>query len=124
MANKKIPVYLERVGKKIINGLKKIARDNGIKLKIDGLPALIHFSFEYGNDSQAIMTFFTQEMLKRGILASGGVYVSYAIKEEHVKKYLKNVNEVFTLLKRPINEKKVYNLLEGPVVHVGFKRLT
>lgn len=124
MTDKKVFVYLKKIGKKIIEGLEKSARDNEIKLKIEGRPALIHFSFDYGKDSQAVRTLFTQEMLKRGVLASGGFYVSFAMKEKHVKKYIKYANEVFGFLKKAIENKKVEKLLMGPIAHAGFTRLT
>ena len=124
MLNKRVPAHLYKIGKLIIRGLKISAKNNDIKIKITGLPPLIHFSFDYGKDSQAVRTLFTQEMLKRGILASGGIYVSYSHKNEHVKKYLKNVDEVFKLISQAIKNKNVYNLLEGPVAHTEFQRLT
>lgn len=124
MIRKKVPNHLYRIGKILIKGLKELADKNGLKLVISGLPPLFHFSFDYGKDSQAIRTLFTQEMLKKGILASGGVYVTYSLKEEHVKKYLKAAGEVFCLLKKAIEENKVYDLLEGPVAHKRFERLT
>lgn len=124
MIDKKVPSYLYKIGKMIIKGLEKSAKNNGLKITINGLPPLIHFSFNYGKDSQGILTLFTQEMLKREILVSAGVYVSYAFKKEHVKRYLKNVDEVFALLKKAIGRNKIYNLLRGPIAHQGFKRLT
>lgn len=124
MIDKKVPQYLEKIGRLMIKGLKKSASANGLKLETSGLPALFHLSFNYGKDSQAIQTLFTQEMLKRGILASVGVYVSYSFKEEHVKRYLAVVDEVFAFLKKAIEKNKVYDLLKGPVAHTGFKRLT
>ena len=63
-------------------------------------------------------------MLKRGFLASSSVYVSYSHKEEHINHYLKNVDETFSIIKKAINENNVKNLLNGPVAHVGFQRLT
>lgn len=119
-----VPDYLEKMGNLIMQGLKESAGNNNLKLKVSGLPALIHLSFDYGQDSQAIRTLFTQEMLKKGILASGGVYVSYSFKEEHIKRYLNGVNEVFAFLKKAIDENKIYDLLEGPIAHQGFQRLT
>lgn len=110
---KNVPNHLEKIGKLIIRGLKDTAKVNGLKIKIAGQSALIHFSFDYGKDSQAIRTLFTQEMLKRGILASDSVYVSYSFKKEHVKRYLNHVGEVFCLLKKAIGKNKVYDLLKG-----------
>jgi len=124
MIDKKVPQYLERIGKLIIKGLKKSAVANELKLEISGLPALFHLSFDYGKDKQAIQTLFTQEMLKKGILASSSVYVSYSFKKEHVKRYLAAVDEVFAFLKNAIEENKVYDLLKGPIAHTGFRRLT
>ena len=124
MIKENVPAYLEKMGNLIMQGLKESAGSNNLKFKVSGLPALIHFSFDYGQDSQAIRTLFTQEMLKKGILASSGVYVSYSFKEEHIKRYLDSVNEVFAFLKKAIDENKVYDLLEGPIAHQGFQRLT
>ncbi len=124
MIDKKVPQYLEKIGRLMIKGLKKSASTNGLKLETSGLPVLFHLSFNYGKDKQAIQTLFTQEMLKRGILASVGVYVSYSFKEEHVKRYLAVVDEVFAFLKKAIEKNKVYDLLKGSVAHTGFRRLT
>jgi glutamate-1-semialdehyde 2,1-aminomutase len=63
-------------------------------------------------------------MLKRGYLVSKSVYVSYSHKEKDVKLYLERVDEVFGLIKKAIEQKKVYKLLKGPVAHIGFRRLT
>lgn len=119
-----LPAHLKKIGGLIGRGWKNLAQKHGLKIKVLWPEALITFSFDYGNESQAIRTLFTQEMLKRGFLASGSVYVSYAHKENQVKKYLSAVDEVFGFLKKAITERRVRALLNGPVAHVGFKRLT
>jgi len=124
MIAKKVPGHLDKIGKIFMIDLKKIAKRNEIKLIIDGPTPLFHFSFDYGADSQAIRTLFTQEMLKRGVLASGGIYVSYALKKEHVKQYLVAAEKVFDMLRGAINKNKVHDLLEGPIAHKKFERLT
>lgn len=124
MTKNNVPKQLEKTGRYLIKGLTKKAEEQNIKLEIIGLPALVHFSFEYGKLSQAVKTLFTQEMLKQGFLASSGIYVSYAMKKNHVDAYLKSVDNVFTILKKAVDEQKVYKLLKGPVSHEGFKRLT
>jgi glutamate-1-semialdehyde aminotransferase len=120
----KVPAYLDKIGWVIEQGWQKSANKYNLKIKIIGPYPLITFSFEYGKDSQAIKTLFIQEMLKRGFLATTSVYVSYAHKIGHVKKYLKATDEVFKLLSETIKKNKVYNLLEGPVAQTSFKRLT
>lgn len=119
-----LPAHLKKIGALIGKGWISLAEKHGLKISVVKPEALITFSFDYGQDSQAIRTLFTQEMLKRGFLASPSVYVSYAHKEANVKKYLKAVDEVFKIIKKAINSRKVYKLLEGPVAHSGFKRLT
>ena len=119
-----VPSHLEKIGEMAFRGLEKIAKSHQIRLEINGWPALFHFSFDYGDNSQAIRTLFTQEMLRRGFLASAGMYVSYSYKREHIQKYLKAADEVFNILAKAIKEDKVESLLKGPVAHAGFRRLT
>jgi len=124
MMDRKVFKHLYKIGRIIITGVKELVKKNGLKITITGLPPLLHLSFNYEEKSQAIQTLFTQEMLKRGFIASGGIYVSYSHKEKDVKKYLENVEEVFDLIKEAIEKNKVHDLLKGPVAHSGFKRLT
>jgi len=125
MLEKNVPSHLIKVGNLIGKGWEKIADEHGLKIDImDAVPPLITFAFEYGEDSQALRTLFTQEMLKRGFLASSSVYVSYSHTEEHVEKYLENVDEVFKILRKAIETNAIYKLLKGPVAHKGFRRLT
>jgi len=119
-----IPVHLVKMGKLIGAGWEKLAKKHNLKIEIFNIPSLITFKFNYGKDSQALHTLFTQEMLKRDYLVSKSVYVSYAHKEKDIQKYLKNVSEVFAIIKKAIEDKKVYELLKGPVAHAGFRRLT
>lgn len=119
-----LPRHLKRIGALIAGGWQKLARKHGVRITVLGPETLVTFSFEYGAESQMIRTLFTQEMLKRGFLASSSVYVSYAHKEKEVQNYLAAVDEVFAILADAIAGKKVLALLEGPVAHSGFKRLT
>ena len=120
-----LPAHLKKIGRMIGEGWEELAKRHALKLKVVFIPeALVSFSFEYGEERQAIRTLFTQEMLARGFLASGSVYVSYAHKELDVRKYLKAVDEVFGVLVEAIRTKAVLKMLLGPVAHSGFKRLT
>ncbi len=123
MQEKNVPVHLDKIGKLIGEGWKKIG--NKHNLDIDLLPPnpLITFTFNYEN-TQEIKTLFTQEMLKRGYLASLTVYVSYSHTEKIVNEYLKNVDEVFEIIKNAIDQNNILDLLEGPVAHIGVQRLT
>lgn len=120
---KRVPKHINRIGKLIGEGWKKLAKKHGLDITTEGPNALISFSFVYPN-SQDIKTLFTQEMLKRGFLTFSTVYVSYAHKQHHIKAYMKQVDEVFGIVKKAIGQNTVSELLEGPVAHTGFRRLT
>ena len=115
--------HLMYVGEKVQYGWKEAANDAGLKLQVSDTPSLSHFSFEYENDL-AITTMFTQEMLKRGFLAWNQFKPSYAHKDIHIEKYLKNVQDVFYKISRAIDNDQIERLLEGPVARRGFYRLT
>lgn len=121
---KRVPEHLIATGKSIMQGWEKMAKQRDIKLHTYGIPPLASFSFGYGENSQALHTLFTQEMLKRGFLTSKSVYVSYAHKANHVHAYLKATDEVFAFLKGALDDDRVKTLLKGPVAHKGFRRLT
>jgi len=122
MQEKNVPAHLKKIGGMIGEGWRKLAEKHSIRLKVSVPEAITGFSFEYDNKLE-LKTLFNQEMLKRGFLATDHVFVSYAHKEEHVKKYLENADEVFGMISKAIKQNKVKELLEGPVCHTGFRRL-
>ncbi len=123
MLDKNVPAHLDKIGGIIRDGWKELSEKH--KIDIDLLPPnpLITFIPKYDN-VQEIKTLFTQEMLKRGYLASLSVYVSYSHTEEIIREYLAHVEEVFALIKQAIEQNNVSKLLKGPVAHSGFHRLT
>ena len=119
-----IPKYLCRIGNLMIKGLKELIKKHDLKIKIEGVPAIINLCLDYGKQNLAIRTLFTQEMLKRGFLASSEIDICYSFTEKHVNMYLSAADEVFAILKDAIKEDRVNDLLEGPVAHSKFERLT
>jgi len=120
-----VPACLSRIGRQILGGWKTLARKHRLKVRLFGaVPSLPAFKLDYGEDSQALHTLFTQEMLERGFLASKSVYVSYSHQEAHVREYLEVVDEVFELLREAVQTGTVRQRLKGPVAHTGFRRLT
>ena len=95
------------------------ASKHDLKIRISGLPTLASFSFDDVFNSER-MTFFTIEMLKRGFLGYRQFKPSFAHKVSDVEKYSEAVDKIFEkIAKRDPN-----NLLDTPVAHTGFKRLT
>lgn len=124
MEEKKVPGHIVATGNAALDLWEKLGKEAGLKLHVDrGFPPIAHFDFDYEN-KQAIGTLFTQEMLERGFLASRGLYCSYAHKKEHLDRYAEACAEVFALLKKAVDEKKVKKMLKGPIAHTHFERLT
>lgn len=67
--------HLEEIGKKVQAGWKKLAGKHSLKIAVTGIYPMSHLEFEYEN-SLALKTLFTQEMLKRGFLATNAFYAS------------------------------------------------
>lgn len=123
LRDKNVPNHVVGIGKLIGRLWIRLASENEVKVRIDDdFPPIMHFDFEYEN-SQAVATLFTQEMLRRGYLASRGIYASYSHKTADVAKYGEAVNEVFGLLKKAVDTNTVEKRLKGPVAHTGFQRL-
>lgn len=124
MERKDVPAHLVRIGKKAGEAWEKAAKEKGLDIHVDfDFPPLMHFDFNYPG-KQAIATLFTQEMLRKGYLASRAFYVSYSHKDEDIEKYGEAVDEVFGIIKKAVDAKSVEKMLKGPVAHSGFQRLT
>jgi glutamate-1-semialdehyde 2,1-aminomutase len=68
-------------------------------------------------------TLITQEMLKKGFLATTAVYVCTEHTPAIVEQYFEALDPVFALIKECERGRSVDALLEGPVCHAGFRRL-
>ncbi len=118
---KKVDRHLDYIGRVVKEGLAKTADKHEISINISGINPMVHFEFKY-EEPLVYKTFFTQEMLKRGYLASTAIYVSYAHTDEIVASYIDAVDEVFGLIQTQRAYKGVPQL-EGKICHSGFQRL-
>ncbi len=119
---KDVDRHLDRIGAAVKTGLRKAADKHGLLINISGINPMVHFEFVY--DAPLVYkTFFTQEMLKRGYLASTSIYVCYAHTDDIVAAYFDTVDEVFELM-REQKEEQGLPQLDGEVCHSGFQRLT
>lgn len=111
-------------GELIQEGWRKTAEKHGLAIEIGGIKPLSHFTVKGHEDPLVYKTFFVQEMLKKGYIASNAFYTTYAHSPEIISKYLDCVDEVFEMIadieKR---EENVRDHLEGPVCQSGFGRL-
>jgi glutamate-1-semialdehyde 2,1-aminomutase len=111
------------LGRHIGERWQELARKQELDLQLNGLPALIGFSFPV-RDMLKYKTLITQEMLKKGILASTALYASVAHDEASLERYFRELDPVFALIRDcEAGRRDIDKLLEGPVCHAGFRRL-
>lgn len=110
-------------GKKVQQGWKDLAAKYNLKISVSGIPALSTYGFVSDNALQ-YKTFITQEMLKKGFLASTNFYACTEHKDEYIQQYFDALDDVYnTIAQCETGTKNIAELLEGPVCHSGFKRL-
>lgn len=110
-------------GSKIQYLWRKLAIENNLSITVNGIPALSTYSFNSENHL-SYKTFVTQEMLKKGFLASNAFYACVAHTDEHISLYGEALDEVFGLISKCESDRlNIDDLLDGPVCHSGFKRL-
>ena len=82
------------------------------------------YTLKTKNEFIKYKTLITQEMLKRGFLATNSVYVSFAHDKKVVDEYIDNLDEVFSIIVKCENtDLDIDELLDGEVCHVDFTRL-
>lgn len=109
-------------GNKIADNWKKLATKNELSITLAGLPALISFNFNSPN-ALAYKTLITQEMMKKGYLASNSVYACTEHTDEILDSYFYELSKIFPIIKECEMGRDILALLEGPICHAGFKRL-
>ena len=119
-----LPAHLERVGTRFQEGWAAAAAKHGVQAAAHGWPQLTHVSFDYGDQSQALKTLYTQEMLDRGFIASAAFYPTLGITDAIIDEFLAALDEVFPVLADTAAKGDVMDRLRGPVSHTLFKRLT
>lgn len=115
-------IDITRKGEYIQQNWKKTALALNLPIEVGGFPAISSFKFN-SSDNLAYKTYITQEMLKKGYLASNIFYVSTAHDDNLLRKYFEDFTEVLSKLKKIIEDKTISIKLDGPIVKSGFGRL-
>jgi len=113
---------ITRTGSDISNRWRILADKYELDISTWGLPALSGYTFNSPN-MLAYKTLVTQEMLKKGYLATNSVYSCIEHKKEIVDEYFSELEPIFAIIKQCENGLDVNSLLDGPLCHNGFKRL-
>ena len=113
---------ITNTGRDIGERWKALAAKHELPIQVSGLPALISFAFPLP-DMLKYKTLITQEMLKKGFLATTAVYGCIAHTPDVVDAYFEAIDPIFGLIRECESGRSVDDLLEGPICHGGFKRL-
>jgi glutamate-1-semialdehyde aminotransferase len=105
------------------NFIKPTSSD--IRMEISGIEALSSFKIITKNEKDwpVVITYFIQEMLKQGILASDRCFSNYCQTDQVLLKYEKACTKTFKKIAFYLKKKSLKKQLEGPVKQMGFKRL-
>lgn len=122
MQKKKSWKLLEKKGKKIKNMWRRIAERNNIDLEISGIPALCSFQFK-NKDNSLCKTIVTQEMLKKGYLATNTVYVCTEHSEKIINNYIKYLEPILVMINRCKNSSDLKKMIDGLPCKPGFQRV-
>lgn len=115
--------HLELVGKMVQEGWRELADKYELPIHISGIYPLSHFDFETEN-ALVLKTLFTQEMLKKGYLATNAFYSSFAHTKADISAYLEAASDTFKIIKTSIEKDTSEQLLDSSVCQTGFQRLT
>ena len=110
---------ITQIGSNISNKWQELSEKYDLSIKTWGLPALSGYTF----NALAYKTLITQEMLKKGYLATNSVYVCIEHTQDLVNGYFSELDPIFAIIKECENGRDVKSLLEGPLCHNGFERL-
>ncbi|MAC41831.1 MAG: aminotransferase class III [Pelagibacterales bacterium] len=114
---------ITEIGLKMQKGWDALAKSNNLDITINGLPPITNYTFNY-SDSLEYKTFVTQEMLKKGFLASTNFYACIDHTDSIINSYFESLDKIFKVIRKCESEElNISDLLEGPVCHSGFQRL-
>jgi len=120
--DKQVNVHLVHIGQAVQEAWAKAAHETRLGIHVYGIYPMSHFGFD-GTDAQAMMTFYVQEMLKHGFLASNRFYANYAQQPHHVEQYSEATRHVFETISTLSRQGPLANHLVGGVSRPGFHRL-
>jgi glutamate-1-semialdehyde 2,1-aminomutase len=113
---------ITKIGQNVSSEWKNLAEKHDLSIETWGLPALSGFTFKSSN-ALSYKTLITQEMLKKGYLASNSMYTCIEHTQELVNGYLEALDPIFSTIKECEDGLDINSILEGPVCHSAFKRL-
>ena len=113
---------ISKIGKIVQKRWGQIFKKFDLDVSIRGLPSLSSFVFK-SEKHQKYVTYITQEMLKKNILASNIFYPSACHNLKIINKYFKNLNEILKTIRDCENGSDINRFLLTQDSEKGFSRL-
>lgn len=111
-----------QTGKYLNNSWLKLAKKYSLKIDIVGIETITSFSFRSKNNL-LYKTYISQEMLKKGYLASNVVYLNIFHTRKIINDYIKNLDRIFEKISL-YEQKKIKKIgLNSEVCNSKFQRI-
>lgn len=117
-----VSIHLSKIGKAVQDLWTQAASEVGLSINVYGIYPMSYFKFN-GPDSQVMMTYYVQEMLKYGFLASNRFYANFAQQISHVEEFGIAIRKVFREIADFSSQGPMINYLTKSVSRPGFHRL-
>jgi glutamate-1-semialdehyde 2,1-aminomutase len=114
--------FIIKAGAYFNKKLANLSRKYGLKIDINGIEAISSFNFKSKNNL-IYKTFISQEMLKKGYLASNIIFFTICHTKKIIDKYINDLDECFNKIAKFDSKRRQKKLLKGSVCHSKFKRL-
>ena len=115
---------ISKIGEKFSKNWLSLAKRNNLKINVSGLSSIKKFKILSDNWLK-YKTYITQELLKKGFLASNSLYACIEHKDKIIDNYFNELDEIFKTISECKNEKgkHIDEKLESPVCYEKFHRL-
>ena len=112
---------ITKIGKKIQKRWAEMFNFYNLDVKIGGIPSLSNFTFT-SRDHQKYKTLITQEMIKKGFLATNVIYPCIKHTDNILNRYFDNLEKVLKIIKKCENGSDIDRYLETNISERDFKR--
>jgi glutamate-1-semialdehyde 2,1-aminomutase len=110
-----------KIGANIKKNWNQIARENSLRINIQGIDSLPNFIFN-SNKHNLYKTYISQQMIKKKIMASNVVYTCISHTNKILDNYFDNLNDIFKMIKKCEDEQEnIYNLLKTNEAITGIR---
>ena len=113
--------HVWEMGRRLQDGLAKLAQDSGLPFVTKGLPPVFQFGLDV-EDRAAFQTLIMQEMARRGVHMPSAVYIMAAHQADDIDAVLAALGETAPILRKAMDAGGVDGLLETPVGRPTFRR--